>query len=171
MQGTTHLAAGASLGIGLSLLLELPLEQGLTATAIVMVSSVLPDLDTTSSILGKALFPVSWLTKHFIGHRTVFHSVLTWTSVIAVTALAFPESTSYTAALMLGTASHLILDLMNPSGLMLFWPIPIRLGLGICRSGGVIDKALCRIFLMITGCEGVLYILHFLRNYIAEVKK
>jgi inner membrane protein len=81
MMAITH-AAIAAAGTSLILGTAEPLPLGLA-----VLGSQLPDLDTSTSVIGQILFPIShWLEDRF-PHRTVTHSLLA-TAVLSAVSLA-----------------------------------------------------------------------------------
>lgn len=122
MMAITHgviAAAGASLILGTAE--PLPL-------ALAVLSSQLPDIDTSESIVGQILSPVShWIEERY-AHRTLTHSLLA-TAAIALVSL----SLSYVlgggwlmgAAAPLGHLLACLSDACTVQGVQLFWPRPI----------------------------------------------
>ena len=116
----THAAiatAGASLLLGTAQ--PLPL-------ALAVLGSQLPDIDTTTSIIGQVLYPVSsWIEDRF-PHRSVTHS-LAATVGIATVSLAVGASLGdikTAAALPLGHLLSCFSDCFTRQGVQLFWPDP-----------------------------------------------
>lgn len=158
MKGATHIGAGAVCGIAISTYANLPPEQAVVATVCSMVASILPDLDSGTSIIGRVFLPVSWLVNQLFGHRTIFHALLPWSLILGLLWLAFPQYPWYLLASAVGIASHLALDLLNHAGVPLLWPIKAKLAIGVCRSGGMIDKMLGRIFPAVAGLLLIAYV-------------
>lgn len=124
MRGYTHLAAGiaaAALVPGLSL----------ATGAGIIVGSILPDVDKSTSLIGRRVPFLPRLLKH----RGVTHSLL-------VAGLLYPLN----PGLCLGCGIHLVLDMMNPEGVPLLWPIPISFRVPLLNrfmpSGKFWDKVL-----------------------------
>jgi inner membrane protein len=103
-----------------------------------VLGSLMPDIDLPRSTLGR-LFPFisKPLERHF-GHRTITHSFLGW-AIGTMIAMAISVAVSflipnnqasltgifrYPLAFSMGYLSHLLLDMMNPTGVPLFWPNP-----------------------------------------------
>lgn len=124
MRGYTHLAAGIA---ATALLPGLSLATG----AGVIVGSILPDVDKSTSMLGRRVPVLPKLLKH----RGVTHSLL-------FAALMVPLN----FGLSVGCVIHLLLDMLNPEGVPLFWPIPVSARIPVLsrfmRSGKFWDKAL-----------------------------
>ncbi len=120
MMAITHAAiatAGASLLLGTAQ--SLPL-------ALAVLGSQLPDIDTTTSIIGQICFPLSsWIEDRY-PHRSVTHS-LTATAAIAVVSLivgAILGDIKTAMAIPIGHALSCFADCFTLKGVQLFWPDP-----------------------------------------------
>ncbi len=120
MMAMTHAmiaAAGTSLLMGTAN----PMVLGLA-----VVGSQLPDLDTTSSLIGQVFFPISsWIEERF-PHRSITHSLL---ATAAVAAIALPVGhflgdIRTAIALPLGHLLACFSDTFTKQGAQLFWPTP-----------------------------------------------
>ena len=154
MMALTHMAAGALIGEALC-------KTGAARTtgeaaAIVgsaVLGSLLPDIDSVSSKLGRKFLAVSAPIQLFIGHRTMFHAPLFYCA-LAVVGIAFSQTGSIQSILILtaalGALSHILLDSFNPGGVPFFWPYPRKYHLATFRVRGPMDLLL---FLVIAiGC-------------------
>lgn len=95
-----------------------------TNIACVLICSLLPDIDLPKSPISWLILPVSrWINKRW-GHRTYTHTL--W-ALIIVMAFAYFTGLSVTIC---GIAffSHLLLDMMTKSGVMLFYPFSEVIG-------------------------------------------
>ncbi|MDV3351404.1 metal-dependent hydrolase [Leptothoe sp. LEGE 181152] len=120
MMAITHAAiatAGASLLLGTAQ--PLPL-------ALAVLGSQLPDIDTTTSIIGQVFYPISsWIEDRF-PHRSVTHSLVA-TVVIAVVSLSLGAALGdikTAAAVPLGHVLSCFSDCFTRQGVQLFWPDP-----------------------------------------------
>ena len=123
MMSITHCAialAGTSLILGTAN----PLPLGLA-----ILGSQLPDLDTTTSTIGKIFFPLSsWIEDRF-PHRTITHSLLA-TAAIAVVSLGvnyfwLQGDIKSAIALPLGHLLACFSDTFTKQGVQLFYPEPV----------------------------------------------
>ncbi len=123
MMSITHCsiaAAGTSLILGTAD----PLPLGLA-----ILGSQLPDLDTTTSTIGKIFFPISsWIEDRF-PHRTITHSLLA-TAAIAVVSLGvnyfwLQGDIKVAIALPLGHLLACFSDTFTKQGVQLFYPEPV----------------------------------------------
>lgn len=121
MMAITHAAISAA-GASLLLATANPLHLGLA-----IIGSQIPDLDTTTSTIGKILFPISnWIEDRY-PHRSVTHS-LAATAVISLGSIlvAYLLKLGITAAIAL-PLGHLLSsfsDCFTKQGVQLFWPNP-----------------------------------------------
>ncbi|MEA5464884.1 metal-dependent hydrolase [Leptothoe sp. PORK10 BA2] len=120
MMAITHACiatAGASLLLGTAQ--PLPL-------ALAVLGSQLPDIDTTTSIIGQVLYPISsWIEDRY-PHRSVTHS-LAATVAIATVAVAVGAALGDIKpwlALPLGHVLSCFSDCFTRQGVQLFWPDP-----------------------------------------------
>ena len=120
MMAVTH-AAIAAAGVSLVFGTADPLPLGLA-----VLGSQLPDLDTTTSIIGQVLYPVSsWIEDRF-PHRSVTHSLL---ATAAIAAIALPIGLYFgnwqaAAAVPMGHVLACFSDCFTRQGVQLFWPDP-----------------------------------------------
>ena len=118
----TH-AAIASAGTSLILGTANPLPLGLA-----ILGSQLPDLDTTTSTIGKIFFPVSsWIEDRF-PHRSITHSLLATAAITAVSLLVnhfwLLGDIKAAIALPLGHLLACFSDTFTKQGVQLFYPNP-----------------------------------------------
>lgn len=94
----------------------------LDTSAALAFGALLPDVDTTMSGLGKFIKPLSRLLERRFGHRTITHSLLGMLIVAVVTYPLAAVNVNTWLFLLLGFASHLILDTVNVIGVPLLYP-------------------------------------------------
>ena len=122
MMALTH-AAIAAAGTSLVLGTGEPLILGLA-----ILGSQLPDIDTTTSTIGKIFFPISsWIEDRF-PHRSITHSllatvVLTVASIF-ICSLLGDKSFAVVAALPIGHLLSCFSDTFTKQGVQLFYPNP-----------------------------------------------
>jgi inner membrane protein len=120
MMSITHSAIALS-GTSLILGTANPLALGLA-----VIGSQLPDLDTTTSTIGKICFPISsWIEDRF-PHRSVTHCLLA-TAVIAAVSIPlgfFSGDIKSAIALPLGHLLSCFSDTFTKQGVQLFYPYP-----------------------------------------------
>mgnify|MGYP003492415533 FL=1 len=118
----THAAIALS-GTSLILGTAEPLPLGLA-----ILGSQLPDIDTTTSTIGKIFFPISsWIEDRF-PHRSVTHSLLATAAIAIVTFLVHHffllGDIKAAIALPLGHLLSCFSDTFTKQGVQLFYPSP-----------------------------------------------
>ena len=102
------------------------LHQDLPALGCALLGSLLPDLDSPKSGLGRFLPFLSQPIERRWGHRTVTHSLLALGALaVALLPLGLYRGAWY-VALLIGYFSHLVLDCTTKSGVPLFHPHPVQ---------------------------------------------
>ena len=87
-----------------------------------LIGSLLPDIDTSTSFIGRLVLPLSHFLERRYGHRQEIHTL--WPiALILLTALVFPAQQRYIYALALGYGAHLLLDTLNPEGIAPLLPL------------------------------------------------
>ena len=118
----THCAIAAA-GTSLILGKAEPLPLGLA-----IIGSQLPDLDTTTSTIGKIFFPISsWIEDRF-PHRSITHSLLATAAIAFFSLLGgyfFLGQTFALIALPLGHLLACFSDTFTKQGVQLFYPEPV----------------------------------------------
>ncbi|MBN1792126.1 metal-dependent hydrolase [Candidatus Woesearchaeota archaeon] len=139
----THLAFGLLLGF---LVLKTFMIQAdlWFFMLLLLIGSLLPDIDCATSRLGRYTKPLQFI----FGHRKFFHSIL-FMAVAAIIAALWFQNEAYAVAMLLGMGSHLLLDSFNFTGTQPFWPSRLR-AKGRVRTDGIWDVALFAIFILVT---------------------
>ncbi|MBZ0159129.1 metal-dependent hydrolase [Candidatus Methylomirabilis sp.] len=95
--------------------------------AVAGFGSLLPDIDIPTSGIGRPFFPIARRINRLVGHRTLTHSLL---GLLLFALLILPlyllGYRGISLALLLGYASHILLDQVNVMGVDLFWPGRLR---------------------------------------------
>jgi inner membrane protein len=117
----------------------------------VLLGSVLVDVDSASSKLGRRFKFLSW----FFAHRGFLHSLLACVLVSAVFGLL---NLWFGFGVFVGWMSHLIMDSLTVQGVGIFWPLGFRLR-GFIRSGGWMEDV-C--FVVLLGLDIVFGVYKFL---------
>ncbi len=135
----THLAIGAAVGLFL-----LPaVENKIIFLPVVLLASLLPDVDSGFSAVGGRWFmrPVQW----FVKHRGVFHSLTFAVLVSFAIAFFWPAGA---LPFFLGYSFHLLADSFTPEGIKAFWPMKF-VSKGRIRTGKKIESGIFFIFLIL----------------------
>jgi len=108
--------------IYLLILTTLGVSLNLVNAVVIAVSSLLPDIDTQSSIIGRTFPFISVRLERRFGHRTLTHSIPFILGIAVLTLPLLLCSSSLYACFISGYASHPFLDTMTVNGVRLFYP-------------------------------------------------
>ncbi len=145
MMFKTHLSLGVL--AGLFFMRQFSLEAPWVFLIIVGFSSILPDIDTKNSWIGRRFKPVSWILSLLFGHRKLFHSVVFALLIFIV--LYFLTVSYVAAAFLIGYVVHVLVDGLTVQGVKPFFPFSKFEIKGFLRSGDLTDNLL--FFLIIVG--------------------
>ncbi|EJD6082050.1 MULTISPECIES: metal-dependent hydrolase [Providencia] len=103
-----------------------------------LLGALLPDIDHPSSLPGRLLRIFSLPISKLCGHRGFTHSLVAWLLVMAACYQWIPIEwqvpNDLIQAFLLGYLSHLIADMLTPSGVPFLWPLPQRFCFPIIRG-------------------------------------
>jgi inner membrane protein len=100
---------------------------------LILLGSILPDLDSPTSIINKWSGIFGRVVSLFTKHRGLFHSMVFHLALFVV--LQQFISITYARALFLGYLAHIVGDGITPAGITLFYPFskfkirgPVKVG-------------------------------------------
>lgn len=120
--------------------------------AMVLIGTILPDLDTGFSSWGR-----HWIFRplqFFVKHRGIIHSLIAAVAISFLLAVFWPIGS---LGVFIGYSVHIILDSFTKEGTQPFWPLKAR-SHGFISSGGRIEDS---IFLFLILIDIILIILAF----------
>ena len=126
----THLAVSLFV-----LLLLLPKYGGWAFIVFFLLGTIMPDIDTSTSFIGKRFRAFGWLFLH----RGIFHTI--WMPLLLSLIIMFADR-EVAGAFALGYGLHLLLDSFNHAGIRPFHPLSKTRIKGIFKTGGVFEKIL-----------------------------
>lgn len=138
MTGKTHIIAGLAVGEAVQYFTGQYTDAPLFLGACV-VGAMLPDICHTGSKIGRKLPFISHFIRLLFGHRTVTHSLIFM--ILIGWALSFITSAPWIHyGLLLGIGSHLLLDAATTRGILLLWPIKLKVRLPFyTHTGGSVE--------------------------------
>lgn len=123
MISVTHISFGVLLTE--FILSSLGVEPNTATLALSGIGSLLPDIDTPKSAIGR-MVPFSRVIEQRYGHRQVTHSwIFIIISLVLFSPFIFLGFLKY-AGLIIGVVSHIMIDMANISGVPFFYPSPSR---------------------------------------------
>lgn len=138
----THLAFGILLGLFTYNYFN---EGRILYFFIVVGASIIVDVDSCKSFIGRKIKIISWMIENIFGHRTIFHSLVIPISVLVLSSF---YDIKLGIAFLTGYIGHLFLDMLSVEGISLFYPIRFRIK-GFLRVGGIFDRVLFFILVVV----------------------
>lgn len=125
--------------------------------SVTLIGSVIPDIDHTKSLIGKAFYPIAKYLSVNYGHRTITHSLLFLIGICLISVFIeknFREDFSISTILFFSVFSHLLFDMVTLQGIPLFYPFyknpcvlpanpEMRIRSGNIRQEGIILFIFC----------------------------
>ena len=105
-----------------------------------LLGSLMPDVDTPESKLGRQVGILSRLFRFLAGHRGIFHSAFAAVFFAAIVWIVFGPT--YGTAMFIGYASHLLIDGFTKSGINYLHPITTFRISGFIVTGGMSENLL-----------------------------
>ncbi|HHQ4326857.1 TPA: metal-dependent hydrolase [Clostridium perfringens] len=113
----THLTTSAAIAIPTLAAVN---ELSVVTVLGVAIGSLLPDIDTPKSFVGRRLYPIAYIINKTFGHRGVIHSLL---PIILIGGLAIFFKSLFIGAIAFGFFLHLVEDTFSRKGIKWFAPI------------------------------------------------
>lgn len=160
VRGKTHIAGGIALGylafnnidiLNVNLCDE---KTFLLATAGLTLGALLPDIDHPRSTITNKVKPIGYTFSIVFKHRGFTHSVLGsivmtilfgWLFSLAGMNKAF--NIVLTKSIYIGIISHILLDMLTPSGVDLLYPYNRRYNIASFKMGGIGELILVILFI------------------------
>jgi len=135
MMGKTHLAIGIAVGTLLSYQFNLDVQSQIGMVGAAALGSLLPDLDSPVSTLGK-LLPIN--PMRVFHHRGALHSA---SIIVSLFGLYMSTGQLWQLFIFAGYTSHLAADAMTVKGIPFLYPLQVnfRLSPFPIWTGGIID--------------------------------
>jgi inner membrane protein len=111
--------------------------------ALAIFFSLLPDIDSSASFMGKKVKIIGFFFKH----RGFFHSFLFLVFATVIILIA-SNNIYYSFATAIGIFSHIFLDALTPAGVEFFWPNKKKLK-GPLQTGSSLDFVLLVVFVVL----------------------
>lgn len=132
----THIAGGLALGYILFSkvpMLRVDITESKTLIIItsgLLLGSLFPDIDHKNSYLSRKIKPISSVTSKVFRHREFTHSIVgtllfyyLLSMFLGRTSIDPMYSTMFIEAFTIGVISHILLDMLTVSGVVLFYPV------------------------------------------------
>lgn len=137
MTGKTHIIGGITASLAFA---QITNYDPFILVGAGVIGAILPDICHGGSKIGRTLPVLSKIINKLFGHRTFTHSLL-FLVLMAALMNAFVPNEAFTAGVLVGMASHYILDMATKNGIKLFFPIKVTVRFPITTTtGGVVES-------------------------------
>ena len=143
MMFITHMSFALFLGLLVLRRVNTPINNYLFM-AVILIASILPDIDCADSFIGRKINPLSFLFKH----RGFFHSLI-MAVILGIIVFFITQNSYYALGFITGFLSHLFLDSLTKTGTAFFWPSKARIR-GVFGTGRLTDWILLIVFILLS---------------------
>lgn len=144
MQGNTHIIGGITASLAFA---QISNDNPLILVGAGVIGALLPDICHGGSKIGRKLPIISKIVNTMFGHRSFTHSLL-FLFLVGMLLHTFIPYKSILLGILLGMASHILLDMGTKKGVKLFFPVSISVRLPITTKTG--SKAEKVVFMLLT---------------------
>ncbi|SOC40559.1 metal-dependent hydrolase [Salinicoccus kekensis] len=139
MTGKTHITGGIAAGLAYSYFSGM---DPIILTGGGIIGALLPDICHSGSMIGRKLPVTSRIVNLIFGHRSFTHSLL-FLVIMAFLLKAFQPYDAVTAGIVVGMASHYILDMGTKRGIQLFFPLDYRVRFPLTtKTGSIVEEVI-----------------------------
>ena len=142
MTGKQHLSLGTYIGISGGILLGAGVANGIGFSIGSMLGSLIPDIDSPSSMLSKRVPFIPKIINKLFGHRGITHAPLLYLLLGFALYVKKPDGLLFyfLLGLLIGCAAHLVQDMLTKGGIPLFYPFHReKINFGFLKSGSKAD--------------------------------
>lgn len=155
MKGHTHIIGGVAAASAVMLLMEKTghgpefVTDAVTEAAVFLstaaAGALIPDIDIKQSTISGKHKLISFIARIFFGHRKFTHSLLGLAAaggILYLIALfvSIPYMGWIASGLLCGILSHILLDMLNPKGVQLLYPVKTMVSIGKIKTGGLLEN-------------------------------
>ncbi|MGE7674853.1 metal-dependent hydrolase [Lysinibacillus sp. NPDC094403] len=144
MQGNTHIIGGITASLAFA---QISNDNPLVLVGAGVIGALLPDICHGGSKIGRKFPIISKTVNSLFGHRSFTHSLL-FLFLVGMLLHTFIPYESITLGILLGMASHVVLDMGTKKGVKLFFPVSIAVRLPLTtKTGSKVEKV---VFMLLT---------------------
>ncbi|MFC9539754.1 metal-dependent hydrolase [Lysinibacillus sp. NPDC056959] len=144
MQGNTHIIGGITASLAFA---QISNDNPLVLVGAGVIGALLPDICHGGSKIGRKLPIISKIVNTMFGHRSFTHSLLCL-FLVGMLLHTFIPYKAISLGILLGMASHILLDMGTKKGVKLFFPVSISVRLPLTTKTG--SKAEKVVFMLLT---------------------
>ncbi|WP_341302448.1 metal-dependent hydrolase [Lysinibacillus sp. FSL H8-0500] len=132
MQGNTHIVGGITAALAFA---HYSNDNPLILVGASAIGALLPDICHRGSKIGRKFPIISKLVNTFFGHRSFTHSLLFLLLMMVILHTFIPYK-AISVGIIIGMASHILLDMCTKKGVKLFFPASIAVRFPLTTKTG-----------------------------------
>lgn len=161
MEGTTHLLGGILSGLGMVMVGGITKEKHALVIGASMLGSLLPDIDHPHSKISQKFRLIGSTVSTIWGHRKLFHSPFLYLALYLLGFSLLPDYRWLWSAILAGVASHLLFDMLNPTGIPLIYPLSTKkIHLSKIKTGSIAEFVFA---IFCATLDSMLLVIHFFK--------
>ncbi|WP_419961253.1 metal-dependent hydrolase [Psychrobacillus sp. BM2] len=147
MTGNTHIIGGLAASLAFAQVTD---YEPILVVGAGVVGALIPDICHGGSKIGRKFKVLSKVINTLFGHRSFTHSLL-FLVLIAILLTSFIDNESIVTGILVGMASHYILDMATKNGIKLLYPLKITVRFPITtRTGGTVEYLVFAVLSLLT---------------------
>lgn len=147
MTGNTHIIGGLAASLAFAQVTDF---EPILLVGAGVVGALIPDICHGGSTIGRKFKVLSKVINALFGHRSFTHSLL-FLVLIAILLTSFVDNESIVMGILVGIASHYILDMATKNGIKLLYPLKITVRFPITtRTGGTVEYLVFAVLSLLT---------------------
>ncbi|SDM40581.1 inner membrane protein [Psychrobacillus sp. OK028] len=136
MTGNTHIIGGLAASLAVA---QVTNYEPILLVSAGVVGALIPDICHGGSRIGRKFKVLSKVINTLFGHRSFTHSLL-FLGLMALLLTSFVDNESIVIGILVGIASHLLLDMATKNGIKLLFPLKVTIRFPItARTGGTAE--------------------------------
>ena len=147
MTGNTHIIGGLAASLAFA---QVSNYEPVLLVGAGVIGAIIPDICHGGSKIGRKFKALSKVINTLFGHRSFTHSLL-FLVIMGILLNSFVDNESIVLGILVGMASHYILDMATKNGIKLLYPFKITVRFPITtRTGGKVEYLVFAILSLLT---------------------
>lgn len=147
MRGNTHIVGGIAASLAFAHFYQ---YDPIITLGAGVIGSLLPDICHGGSKIGRKLPLLSKIVNKLFGHRSFTHSLL-FLMIVSFLLNRYSPNESLSIGIIVGMASHYVLDMMTKNGIQLLYPIRFTVRFPLTtKTGGTVETVVFALLTLIS---------------------
>ncbi|QUG40713.1 metal-dependent hydrolase [Psychrobacillus sp. INOP01] len=147
MTGNTHIIGGLAASLAFA---QVSNYEPVLLVGAGVIGAIIPDICHGGSKIGRRFKVLSKVINTLFGHRSFTHSLL-FLVLMAILLTSFVDNESIVMGILVGMASHYVLDMATKNGIKLLYPLKVTVRFPITtRTGGTVEYLVFAVLSLLT---------------------